>query len=94
MLCPGISCLVLMLGGAPLEAAQPTLSFAREIAPMLTTQCLKCHSGPRAKGELDLTRREHLLTGGGSGSVLAPGKADDSLLFQYVRDRKCHPGSR
>jgi hypothetical protein len=37
-----------------------------------------------------LTRREHLLAGG-RGSVLTPGRAADSLLFQYVHDRKMPP---
>lgn len=86
-----IACLLVLAGCVPVAAAEPPPSFPRDIAPLLTTHCLKCHSGSQAKGELDLTRRERLLTGGDSGSALTPGKSADSLLFEYVRDKKMPP---
>ncbi|HTU20135.1 MAG TPA: c-type cytochrome domain-containing protein, partial [Gemmataceae bacterium] len=87
----GLASLVVLNRCAAVAAAEAAPSFARDIAPLLTTQCLKCHSGARAKGELDLTSRDHLLAGGDSGSVLTPGKAAESLLFEYVRDKKMPP---
>jgi hypothetical protein len=72
-------------------AAEPSPSFEREVAPLLTSRCLKCHSGDNAKGDLDLTRRETLELGGSSGRVIVPGKAAESLLFEYVRDKKMPP---
>ena len=87
----GLFCLLLLVRCNSLPSAEPAPSFESNIAPLLTSHCLKCHSGPQAKGELDLTRREHLLAGGGSGSVVTPGKAAESLLFKYVRDRKMPP---
>ncbi len=89
-LCSGLCCLIMLAQCNPLRAAEQAPSFERDIAPLLTAHCLKCHSGPRAKGELDLTRREHMLAGDRK-SVLAPGRAADSLLFQYVHDRKMPP---
>jgi hypothetical protein len=88
--CLGIACL-LALAGCPAVAAEPAPSFERDVAPLLTSRCLKCHSGARPKGDLDLTRRDRLLAGGSSGSVVTPGKSADSLLFDYVRDKKMPP---
>ncbi|HEY7315560.1 MAG TPA: DUF1549 domain-containing protein, partial [Gemmataceae bacterium] len=86
----GVVC-SLLLGCGSVMAAESGPSFEREIAPLLTSRCLKCHSGARAKGDLDLTRRERLLAGGASGTVVAPGKSADSLLYEYVRDKKMPP---
>src|SRR6185437_10735128 len=86
-----LSCLILLAAGHLLRAAEPVPSFEREIAPLLTTHCLKCHQGKRAKGDLDLTHGDRLLAGGSSGPVVTPGKAADSLLFQYVHEGKMPP---
>jgi hypothetical protein len=81
----------MLLACGPVAAAESVPSFEREVAPLLTSRCLKCHSGTRARGDLDLTNRESLLAGGASGAVVAPGKSSESLLFEYVRDRKMPP---
>ncbi|HWG43203.1 MAG TPA: DUF1553 domain-containing protein [Gemmataceae bacterium] len=91
MLAARFVCLFVLLGCTSLAAAEPAPSFERDVAPLLTARCLKCHSGTTAKGDLDLTRRDRLLTGGTSGAVVAPGKSADSLLFDYVRDKKMPP---
>ncbi len=82
-------CLVLLAAAAPSRAAAP--SFEREVGPLLRERCLKCHSGSRARGDLDLTRLAGLKAGGASGAVVQPGKSADSLLYQHVRDRKMPP---
>ncbi|MGH7221634.1 MAG: DUF1549 domain-containing protein, partial [Gemmataceae bacterium] len=87
----GLACLFVLAGCTAVKAAEPATSFIRDIAPLLKAHCLKCHSGARAKGELDLTSRDRLLAGGDSGSVLTPGKAAESLLFEHVRDKKMPP---
>jgi len=91
MLPTRLACLFALLGCASAAAAETVPSFERDIAPLLTSRCLKCHSGARAKGDLDLTRHDRLLAGGANGSVVTPGKSADSLLFEYVRDKKMPP---
>jgi hypothetical protein len=86
----GMACLIVLAGYTPLAAAE-SASLEREAAQLLTARCLKCHSGPRAKGSLDLTRRAAVLAGGDSGAVAVPGKSAESLLFSYVRDKKMPP---
>jgi hypothetical protein len=83
--------LLALLGCASVATAEPAPSFERDIAPLLTARCLKCHGGARAKGDLDLTQRDRLLAGGASGSVIVPGKSAESLLLEYVRDKKMPP---
>ncbi len=86
----GFTWSIALMGCASL-AAEPSPSFEREIAPLLTARCLKCHSGESAKGELDLTRQDRLQAGGSSGSAVVPGKSSASLLFEYVREKKMPP---
>jgi hypothetical protein len=83
------TCLVLLAAAAPAWTAPP--SFEREVGPLLRERCLKCHSGGRPRGDLDLTSQAGLRAGGDSGPVVQPGKAADSLLFQHVRDGKMPP---
>jgi hypothetical protein len=57
----------------------------------LQSRCLRCHSGARPKGDLDLTTRAGLLEGGVGGVLIVPGKATDSRLFEYVHEKKMPP---
>jgi hypothetical protein len=79
----------LLAAAPPATAAVP--SFERAVAPLLRARCVKCHSGKRPRGDLDLTSRAGLLAGGASGPVVKPGRANDSLLFAHVRNKKMPP---
>lgn len=60
--------------------------FETRIRPVLAQDCYECHStGGKAKGGLVLDTRESLLQGGDTGSGLIPGKAEESLLIQAIR---------
>jgi hypothetical protein len=50
-----LSAAVVLALAAPLSAAPP--DFDREVAPVLAALCLDCHSGPKPKGDLDLSRK-------------------------------------
>ncbi len=77
---------------APAAAPPPgPPSFSREVAPLLRAHCLKCHAGPKARADLDLTSRAGLLAGGTHGPALVPNKATRSPLFVHVRDGKMPP---
>jgi hypothetical protein len=80
------------LATAPARAAEPAPSFRNQIAPLLQGRCLRCHSGARPKGDLDLSSRKGMLSGGASGNpAVAPGKAAASPLLKMVADRKMPP---
>jgi hypothetical protein len=80
--------MICLLGGGVLGEET---SFRKQIAPLLVERCLKCHAGPKARGDLKLTSRAALLEGGATGPALVPGKAAESLIFQHVRDKKMPP---
>ncbi|MFM7150071.1 MAG: DUF1549 domain-containing protein [Gemmataceae bacterium] len=83
--------LILLMACVLPGSAEAPVSFQRDVAPLLRSNCLQCHSGSRLRGDLDLTRRETLLAGGISGPAIQPGKPEKSPLFTHVRDHKMPP---
>ena len=61
--------------------------FALKVLPLLKAKCFACHGeGDKApKGGLDVRTRAALLKGGDTGTSLAPGKPDASLLYKAVK---------
>jgi mono/diheme cytochrome c family protein len=56
-------------------------SFAKDIAPMLTAKCAKCHGATRQKNDLRLDSAEAVQKGGKNGPVVVAGKPDQSPIF-------------
>ena len=89
-----VGCLLLcaahpVLAGDP--AADDLAFFEKQIRPVLVTECYACHSAAAAergklKGGLALDTREALLRGGESGPAVVPGKPDESLLLDALRN--------
>ncbi|MFT6242042.1 MAG: hypothetical protein ACJAQT_004145 [Akkermansiaceae bacterium] len=68
------------------QAADGILFFESKVRPILDEHCLKCHSeAKKVKGGLLLDRKAGWEEGGDSGSVIVPGKPEESLLVQMVR---------
>jgi cytochrome c553 len=61
--------------------------FEKKIRPVLTAQCLSCHSEAekKRKGGLTLDTREGLLRGGDNGPAVVAGNPDKSLLIRAIR---------
>ena len=74
---------------APSKAApNPDAAFFEaKIRPMLTKECLPCHSrkAGAVQGGLSMDTRVEMLTGASKGPLVVPGKPKDSLLVQVVR---------
>ncbi len=69
------------------DSTEMDRTFALKVYPLLKSKCFACHGEDPAKikGELDLTKREHMLKGGEvSDKVLVPGKAAESDLYRAV----------
>ncbi len=58
--------------------------FETKIAPLFSQHCLECHDAAIQKGKLDLSRKSLAMTGGKSGSVIVPGKPEESKLWDQV----------
>ncbi len=58
--------------------------FKAHVKPILKSRCLRCHSGRRTRGGLDMSDRKELLKGGDSGPVVIIGKAKSSLLYKMI----------
>ena len=73
----------------PLVAAtgKETVSFARDIAPMIAGTCLNCHGtgNNNDKGGLRMNQFANLLKGGDSGRIVNPAKAAESLLVKKLK---------
>src|SRR5262245_12690490 len=62
-------------------------SYAKQVRPFLAKYCLECHSGDKAKADLDLDTYKGLMEGGRSGPPIVPGKPDESLLVLAVEGK-------
>lgn len=62
---------------------EETVSFAKDIRPILQGSCLTCHGELQVSG-LDLRSRDSALRGGENGAAIVPGRADQSRLYRRV----------
>ena len=70
--------------GAPAAAAP---DFARDVVPIIETNCLRCHNAAKMEGGLLLESHEDLMRGGDTGSPVVAGKPDESPLILQVESR-------
>ena len=82
-------CSILLLLASSVSADE--IDFEKQIAPILTTNCLKCHNSTKARAGLNLSTREKALKGSEAGEVLVPGKPEESLLVQRAADGSMPP---
>ena len=69
--------------------------FDKHVAPILRHRCLGCHNDKLNDGGISFQDRETLLRGGGRGRTVVPGKPDESVLIQAIRqdgELKMPPG--
>jgi hypothetical protein len=72
-------------GSASGQGQSATPDFNRDIRPILSNRCFKCHGFDVKKGELDLQSRESALRGGQSGQpAIVPGNSAASELIRRV----------
>lgn len=80
---------LLSLCATSLRAAEPNVEqvefFETKVRPILINRCFECHGGGQTKGGLSLESRDAFLRGGDAGTIVEPGKPDDSPLIEAIR---------
>jgi mono/diheme cytochrome c family protein len=71
---------------AALATGKETVSFARDVAPILVGNCNGCHiNAMQTRGGLRMDSFSQILRGGDSGQIVMPGKSAESLLVKKIR---------
>lgn len=84
--------LLLSLATCAASANEEPLTYERDVRPILKAHCFHCHGEDgELKGNLDLRLRRLIAKGGDTGEGLVPGKPDDSLLLQRIKDKEMPP---
>ena len=89
--------LPLALLPAPAEAGPAKIEFNRDVRPILSDKCFKCHGPdkPARKADLRLDVREAALAEHDSGRPIVPGKAEESEVVRRIestdRDEQMPP---
>lgn len=61
------------------------------VEKLLQAKCVRCHNSDARKGELSLASGSDLFKGGESGASIMPGKPDESLLVEKIRQGEMPP---
>lgn len=69
----------------PGEVTAPTstVSFTKDVAPILVGKCGRCHV-TAARGEFQMADYEQLMKGSAAGVVVMPGKGDGSRIVEMI----------
>src|SRR3954452_11823341 len=78
-----IAAVFLMTVVRPLIAA--TVDYTRDVKPLLTEHCYRCHGASQQKGGLRLDTAALGLKGGDAGPAFKPGKPAESLAVQVIK---------
>src|SRR3954469_8245345 len=78
-----IAAVFLMTVVRPLIAA--TVDYTRDVKPLLTEHCYRCHGASQQKGGLRLDTAAFAKKGGDTGAGFKVGSASDSLIVQAIK---------
>src|ERR1700678_2315321 len=83
---PAVLSLLSLVGASPTPvSAEDEVRYNRDVRPILSNRCFKCHGPDLKKSGLDLQTRETALKPAKSGEpAIIPGKSADSHLLQRL----------
>jgi hypothetical protein len=73
---------------APPAAKAASVSFAKDVKPILDQKCAKCHGGEKTEEGLSFKTYDALMKGSDNGAVVKPGNAADSDFVKLVVNGK------
>ncbi len=69
---------------APTNAVTSSVSFQRDVLPIFTQICVKCHGGEKTQKGLVLKTFDDVMQGSENGPVVLPGDPSNSVLVNMV----------
>lgn len=66
------------------NSAGGTVSFSKDILPILENSCVSCHGGEKTSKGLDVKTYTSLMAGSDHGAVINPGDAAGSPLIRSI----------
>jgi mono/diheme cytochrome c family protein len=69
---------------APTGTVTTSISFQRDVLPIFTQICVKCHGGDKTEKSLVLKTYNDLMQGSENGPVVEPGDPSNSLLVDMI----------
>jgi len=66
------------------DGVAATLSYERDIAPVIARCCTGCHNPDDLDGDLDLTTHQAIMRGWGDEVIITPNKPDESPLIESL----------
>lgn len=76
--------LFLLLANALLLNSAVGMDFERDVRALFQERCIECHGEKKQKGELRLDAKTFASKGGHGGSIIVPGKAEESPLYLRI----------
>ncbi len=68
-------------------SAADKVFYEKEVLPVLTANCYKCHADGKAKGGFSMIDRAGLLKGGDTGAAISLENPETSLLLQAINHK-------
>src|SRR6185503_16813286 len=65
-------------------AAEPAVSFHKDVRPILQRHCVGCHQPQSRASKLSVVTYAQLKSGGASGPGFVSGRPEDSPLYKLV----------
>lgn len=75
----------------PSAATEAATRFERDLAPIFTSRCVRCHGEKQPMAGLDLRSVASLLKGSSSGPVIVEGFSERSLLIRRLANHTMPP---
>src|ERR1044072_6274459 len=73
-----------LTAGARGEPSREAIDFERDVQPIVSAHCVKCHGPEKQESGLRLDNPAFITQGGDNGAAIVAGKAADSLLVQAL----------
>jgi mono/diheme cytochrome c family protein len=69
---------------AGVQADDAAQFWTAKVQSLFDVHCVKCHGPLERNGDLELDTPEAVMRGGAEGQVIAPGRPNESRLYQYL----------